>query len=89
VDDRVWFGVEHGLAHGACVEQIERDRPGPERPYTFGVSRRSGGADYLLPSTDQLRNEPSADRTARAYNEDSHVALLLVVVHPAPTTTTS
>lgn len=72
VDDRVGLGFEDGLAHGARVEQIERDRLRPERPDTFGVSRRPGGADHLVSSIDQLRNEPGADRTARAYDEDLH-----------------
>src|SRR6266542_6268125 len=80
VDDRVGLGFEHGLAHGARVEQVERDRLRPERPYTLGVSRRPEGADHLVPPVDQLRNEPAADRTARPSDEDSHVVLLRVVI---------
>jgi hypothetical protein len=76
MDDRVGLGFEHGLAHGARVEQIERDRLRPERPYTFGVSGRSRGADHLVPSIDQLRNEPASDRTARSCYEDAHRVLL-------------
>jgi hypothetical protein len=32
MDDRVGLGFQDGLAHGACVEQIERDRLRPEHP---------------------------------------------------------
>jgi len=78
VDDRVGFGFEDGLAHGARVEQIERDRLRPEHPYTLGVSRRVEGADHLVTSIHELRNEPGADSTARARNEDSHRVLLSV-----------
>ena len=54
MDDRLGRGLEHRLAHGARVEQIERDRLAPERPQTFGVARRPVGADHLVPSFDQL-----------------------------------
>jgi hypothetical protein len=37
-NDRLGLGFEHRLAHGTGVEQIERDRLRPERPYAFGVS---------------------------------------------------
>ena len=72
VDDRVGLGLEDGLAHGARVEQIERDRLRPERPHALGVAGRPGGADHLVPSIDQLGDEPGADRTARSCDEDSH-----------------
>src|SRR6266508_3460126 len=80
VDDRLGPGFEHSLAHCARVEQIERDRLRPERPYTLSVSRRPEGADHRVPPVDQLRNEPAADRTARPSDEDSHVVLLRVVI---------
>ena len=69
---------EHGLAHGACVEQIEHDRLRAERSNTFGVSRRPRGADHLVSSSDQLRNEPGADSTTCPRNENSHHVLLIV-----------
>jgi hypothetical protein len=34
------------------------------------VSRRPERADHLVASVDQLWDEPDADRTARATNED-------------------
>ena len=70
--DRVGLGLEDGLAHRASVEQIEHDRLRAERPQTLDVARRPGGADHVMPSIDQLRNEPGADRTARPCNENSH-----------------
>ena len=76
MDDRVGLGFEDGLAHGARVEQVEHDRLRPERPYAFGVLGRRGGADHLVPSLDQLGDEPGSDRTARSCNEDSHRVLL-------------
>ncbi|HEY6775104.1 MAG TPA: hypothetical protein VI122_01185 [Thermoleophilaceae bacterium] len=81
VDDRVRLGFEDGLPHGARIEQIERDRLRPQRPYRVGVSGRPEGADHLVPSIDQLRNEPGADGTARPSNEDSHRVLLFGTSH--------
>jgi hypothetical protein len=78
VDDRVGLGFEDGLAHGASVEQVERNRFGSERAQTLGVSRRPERADHLVALIDQLRNEPGADRTARPGNEDSHCVLLSI-----------
>jgi hypothetical protein len=77
VDDRVGLGLEHGLAHRARVEQIERDRLRPERLHAFAVSGRPERADHLVPSVDQLRDEPGADRAARSCYEDSHRCLLV------------
>ena len=37
MDDRLGLGSEDGLANGMRVEQVERDRLGPERPYAFGA----------------------------------------------------
>jgi hypothetical protein len=74
-----WGSVsEHRLAHRAGVEQVERDRLRAERPHALAVSRRPERADRLVASIDQLGNQPGADRTARACNEDSHRELLLV-----------
>ena len=78
MDDRVGRGSEDGLAHSACVEQIERDRLRPERPYTLVVAGRPEAADDLVTSLDQLRNEPGTDRTACSCDEDSHRVLLCV-----------
>ena len=78
VDDCLGLGFENRLAHRAGREQVERDRLRAERPDTLTVSRRSERADHLVASIDQLGNEPGADRTARACNEDSHRELLLV-----------
>ena len=72
MDDRVGLGLEDGLAHGARVEQIERDRLRPERPYPLGGSARPRGADHLVAPIKELGNEPGADRTARSRYEDSH-----------------
>jgi hypothetical protein len=72
MDDRLGLGLEDGLAHGTRVEQVERDRLRPERPYPLGVSTRPRGADHLVAPINELRNEPGADRTARSRYEDSH-----------------
>ena len=42
----------------------------------LGVGGRPEGADHLVTSIDELRNEPGADRTARPSDEDSHRVLL-------------
>jgi hypothetical protein len=72
---RLALGLENGLAHGGRVEQLERYRLGPELAYTLGLGGRSGGADHLVPSIDQLGDEAGADRTARPDDEDSHRVL--------------
>jgi hypothetical protein len=76
MDDRVRLGLEDGLAHGARVEQVEGDRMGPERAQPLGVAGRAERADHLVPSVDQLGNEPAADGAARSCDEDSHRVLL-------------
>ena len=76
MDDRLGPGFEYGLADGAGVEQIERDRLRPERPDPLSVGGRPEGADHLVTSIDELRNDPGADRTARPSDEDSHRVLL-------------
>jgi hypothetical protein len=76
VHDRVGLGFEDGLAHSARLEQVERDRLRPERPYPLGFAWRPEGADHLVTVIDELRNEPGADRTARPRDEDSHRVLL-------------
>jgi hypothetical protein len=75
MDDRLGLGFEDGLPHSARVEQIERDRLRAERPYPLAVSWRPEGTDHLVPSIDQLGNEPGADGTARPRNENSHDVL--------------
>ena len=77
VDDRIGGGFEHRLAHGACVEKIERNRFCAERADALAAAGRGVGADHLVPGIDQLSNEAAADRTAGSCNEDSHRALLL------------
>jgi hypothetical protein len=72
MDDRVGLRFQDGVSHGGGIEQIEHDRLGAERPYTVGTSRRRGGTDHLVPSSDQLGDEPGADRPARTYDEDTH-----------------
>lgn len=72
MDDCIGFRFEHGAAHGVRVEQIERNRLHPERANAFGVFGRSVRADYFVPSLEELRNEPAADRAARPCHEDSH-----------------
>ena len=37
VDDRLGLRFEHGLTHGARIEQIKCDRLCPERPYALGA----------------------------------------------------
>ena len=76
MDERVGLGFEDGLAHGARVEQVERERLGSERPHTFAVSGRPEGADRLVASLYQLSNEPASDRAACPGDEDSHRVLL-------------
>ena len=78
VNDRLGLGFEHRLAHRAGVKQVEGDRLRAERPHAVAASRRPERAGHLVASIDQLGNEPGADRTARACNEDSHRELLLV-----------
>jgi hypothetical protein len=75
VDDRVRLGLVDGPADRARVEQVQRDRLGPELTYPAGVSRRPMSADHLVPVLDELRDEPDADRTGRPRDEDSHRAL--------------
>jgi hypothetical protein len=41
------------------------------------MSRRPERADHLVASIDQLGDEPGADGTARACNEDSHRVITL------------
>src|SRR5262249_21590981 len=77
VNDRLGLGFEDGLANGARVEQIERDRLRAERPDTLAATWRPEGADDLVPLIDQLRDEPGADGTARPGNENSHDDSLL------------
>ena len=72
MDDRVGLGREHGLAHGAGVEQVERDRLRPERPDALAVPGRAEGADHLVAAIDELRDEPAADGSARSCQENSH-----------------
>jgi hypothetical protein len=72
VDDRPGLGVQDGRAHGARVEQVERDRLGPERPDPLRVPGRPEAADHLVSLIDELGNEPGADRTARSHDEDPH-----------------
>jgi hypothetical protein len=81
VDDRVGLVFEHGLSHGAGIEQIELDRLRAERPQAFVVSWGPEGADHLVSSIDQLGNEPAADGTARPRNENSHHVLLTALSH--------
>jgi hypothetical protein len=78
MDDGVRFGFENGRTDGSSVEQIERDRFRPERPYPFSVSGRVEGADHLVPTIDQLGNEPGADGATRASDENSHRGVLSV-----------
>jgi hypothetical protein len=66
MDDRVGRGGEDGLAHGPRIEQIERQRLRPERPYTLRVAGRPVGADHLVASIGQLGDKPGADGAARA-----------------------
>jgi hypothetical protein len=72
MDDRVGLGHEHGHAHGVCIEQIERDRLRTQGPEAGVVSGRPEGAGHLVPTLDQLRHDPGANRSARACYEDSH-----------------
>jgi hypothetical protein len=79
MDDRVRLRREHRSAHGAHVEKIERDRLRTQGPKAVVVSGRPEAADHLVPTLDQLRHEPGADRSARACYEDSHRLFLLSV----------
>src|SRR5215216_953331 len=63
---------EHGPAHGEPVEQIDGERIRTERSQALRAPRRPERPDHLVPSLDQLRNEPGADCTARTCDEDSH-----------------
>jgi hypothetical protein len=79
VDDRLGPGPQDGLARGAGVEQVERDGLGAERPHPLGVSCRPEGSDNLMTLTDELRNEPGADSTARPHDQNSHRVLPFVL----------
>jgi hypothetical protein len=68
VDDRVGLGSADCLANGPCIEYVEHDRLGAKCPKSFRVVLRPRGADDLVASMYQLRNEPHADRTGRAYD---------------------
>jgi hypothetical protein len=70
--NRLGLRLEHGLADRTSVEQIERDRLGAERPQVVCARRRYVGADHLVASVDQLRDESGADRTARSCDEYTH-----------------
>src|SRR4051794_36856175 len=76
MDDRFRLRLEDGMAHGARVEQVERDRLRAERAHGGGASRRVERAGHLVPSIDQLGHEAAADGTGRAHHEDSHRILL-------------
>jgi hypothetical protein len=72
-----WWTIASGLVstttlRTARVEQVEHDRLCPQRVQAFGLVGRAGGADHLVASVDELRDEPGADGAARPRDEDSH-----------------
>ncbi len=75
--DRLGLALQDGLAHGAGVEEVERDRRGSELLDTPGMPRRAEGADHLVSCIDQLANEPGADGTACPCYENAHHVLLI------------
>jgi hypothetical protein len=77
VHDRLRLCLEHRFAHRRRAEQVEPHRLCAEGPQPLGPRRAVVGTDHLVPRLDQLRDEPSADRAARAYEQDSHRILLL------------
>jgi hypothetical protein len=74
MDDRVGLGGHDGLDDRFALEQVEHERPRPERAEAFGLRGRPRGAGHLMPPFDQPGNEPGADGTARPCDEDSHRA---------------
>ena len=70
--DRVRRAVEHGLAHGAGVEQVEPDRFGAELLQQLRAGRGVVRADHLVTGVDELRNETAAESAACSGNEDAH-----------------
>jgi hypothetical protein len=72
-----WWTIASGarLRAPPCAprrDRADRDRLRAKRAHALAMSRRPERADHLVASIDQLGDEPGADRTARACNEDSH-----------------
>jgi hypothetical protein len=72
VHDRLGLVLEHGLPHRIRIEQIDPHGFRTECPQALRARRRVVGADHLVSGVDQLRNEPTADCTARTRYENTH-----------------
>jgi hypothetical protein len=77
MDDRVGLGAHDRFMDGLGVERIEHGRLRAEFAQLWRLFGRVACADDLVAALEQMRNEPTADRATRSYDEHLHRLLLL------------